>query len=359
MKSFLMFCSASVCALAVTAAPVSAQQSATPAKASKEAKPFPSPSSSRRSTFPIREFTLPNGLRVIVHTDRKAAIVAVSTWYDVGSKHEPTGKSGFAHLFEHLMFNGSENSPGDFFEPLKQVGRDRLQRTTSFDRTNYFETVPRAALDRALFLESDRMGWLLGAIDQAVLDEQRGVVQNEKRQNDNRPYGLVYTSCSRSCSPRATPMRTRRSARWRISTRRASTTSRTGSAAITARTTRCWCLPATSTPRKRARSSRNYFGAIARGPGKRGAQGRGADARRGEERDDQGSRRGDPALRSWTVPGLNDPDAVPLDVFASVLGGLSSSRLETRWCARRNWRSRSARTSSRWRRSASSRSRRW
>ena len=112
--------------------------------------------------IPFDQFTLPNGLRVIVHTDRKAPIVAVSVWYGVGSKNEPQGKTGFAHLFEHLMFNGSENSPGDFFEPLQQVGATDFNGTTWFDRTNYFETVPTGALDRALFLESDRMGHLLG-----------------------------------------------------------------------------------------------------------------------------------------------------------------------------------------------------
>ena len=141
--------------------------------------------------IPYQQFTLKNGLRVIVHTDRKAPVVAVSVWYDVGAKHEPKGSTGFAHLFEHLMFNGSENAPDDFFEPLKQVGATDFNGTTNLDRTNYFETVPTAALDRALFLESDRMGYLLGAITQAKLDEQRGVVQNEKRQGDNQPYGLT------------------------------------------------------------------------------------------------------------------------------------------------------------------------
>ncbi|MBN8816643.1 MAG: insulinase family protein [Sphingomonas sp.] len=140
--------------------------------------------------IPYAQFTLKNGLRVIVHTDRKAPIVAVSVWYNVGSKMEPAGKTGFAHLFEHLMFNGSENAPGDFFVPLKEVGATDFNGTTYFDRTNYFETVPRPALERALFLESDRMGYLTGAITQSVLDEQRGVVQNEKRQGDNEPYGL-------------------------------------------------------------------------------------------------------------------------------------------------------------------------
>ena len=141
--------------------------------------------------IPYTQFTLKNGLRVIVHTDRKAPIVAVSIWYNVGSKMEPAGKTGFAHLFEHLMFNGSENAPGDFFVPLKEVGATDFNGTTYFDRTNYFETVPTPALERALFLESDRMGYLTGAITQSVLDEQRGVVQNEKRQGDNEPYGLV------------------------------------------------------------------------------------------------------------------------------------------------------------------------
>ena len=140
--------------------------------------------------IPYEAFTLDNGLRVIVHDDRKAPVVAVSVWYGVGSKHEPKGKTGFAHLFEHLMFNGSENSPGDFFEPLQQVGATDCNGTTWFDRTNYFETVPTGALDRALFLESDRMGHLLGAVTQEKLDNQRGVVQNEKRQGDNQPYGL-------------------------------------------------------------------------------------------------------------------------------------------------------------------------
>src|SRR3546814_2880927 len=92
----------------------------------------------------------------------------------------PAGKTGFAHLFEHLMFNGSENAPGDFFEPLEQVGATDSNGTTNMDRTNYFETVPTGALDRALFLESDRMGHLLGAVTQEKLDNQRGVVPNEK-----------------------------------------------------------------------------------------------------------------------------------------------------------------------------------
>lgn len=141
--------------------------------------------------IPFDKFVLDNGLTVIVHEDRKAPIVAVSIWYNVGSKDEPAGKTGFAHLFEHLMFNGSENHDGEFFEPFEQVGATAMNGTTWFDRTNYFENVPTPALEMALWLESDRMGHLLGAVTQQKLDEQRGVVQNEKRQGDSQPYGLV------------------------------------------------------------------------------------------------------------------------------------------------------------------------
>ncbi len=136
------------------------------------------------------EFTLKNGLRVIVHEDHKAPIVTVSVWYHVGSKNEPKGKTGFAHLFEHLMFNGSENSNEDYFKPLQEIGATGMNGTTWFDRTNYYETVPTSALDVALWMESDRMGHLKGAISQDKLDEQRKVVKNEKRQGDSAPYGM-------------------------------------------------------------------------------------------------------------------------------------------------------------------------
>lgn len=143
--------------------------------------------------IPFEKFETDNGLTVIVHEDRKAPVVAVSVWYKVGSKDEPEGKSGFAHLFEHLMFNGSENYDDEWFKPLQEVGATGLNGTTNFDRTNYFQTVPTPALDRILWMESDRMGHFLGAVTQEKLDEQRGVVQNEKRQGENAPYGQVFT----------------------------------------------------------------------------------------------------------------------------------------------------------------------
>jgi predicted Zn-dependent peptidase len=142
--------------------------------------------------IPFEKFQLDNGLTVIVHEDRKAPVVAVAVWYKVGSKDEPTGKTGFAHLFEHLMFNGSENYDDEWFGPLEEAGATGMNGTTSFDRTNYFQTVPTPALDRVLWMESDRMGHLLGAITQDKLDEQRDVVKNEKRQGEDAPYGKVF-----------------------------------------------------------------------------------------------------------------------------------------------------------------------
>ena len=155
--------------------------------------------------IPHEKFTLDNGLTVLVHEDRKAPIVAVSIWYGVGSKNEPKGKTGYAHLFEHIMFNGSENAPGDYFEYTKKIGATDLNGTTWLDRTNYFQTVPTTALESALFLESDRMGYLLNAVSKEKLDNQIGVVSNEKRQGDNQPYGLVDYKRSETLFPEGHP----------------------------------------------------------------------------------------------------------------------------------------------------------
>ena len=141
--------------------------------------------------IPYEMFRLDNGLTVIVHTDRSTPTVFVGMWYGVGSKDEPEGKTGFAHLFEHLMFQGTENREGEYFSPFTDAGATGMNGTTSEDRTNYFATVPTGALDMALWMESDRMSYLLGAVTQEALDEQRGVVQNEKRQGENRPYAKM------------------------------------------------------------------------------------------------------------------------------------------------------------------------
>ena len=151
------------------------------------------------------KYTLRNGLTLLVHEDHKAPIAAVNVWYHVGSKNERPGKTGFAHLFEHLMFNGSENYNQDYFRAVEPLGATDLNGTTNADRTNYFQNVPVSALDRILFLESDRMGHLLGAIDSARLNEQRGVVQNEKRQGENQPYGKAWITIAENTFPRGHP----------------------------------------------------------------------------------------------------------------------------------------------------------
>ncbi|WP_445191119.1 M16 family metallopeptidase [Sphingomonas sp. Tas61C01] len=299
-----------------------------PAVAQTKARTMAAPVASlvKAVDIPYQTFTLANGLRVVVHTDRKAPVVAVSVWYDVGSKHEPKGVTGFAHLFEHLMFNGSENAPGDFFEPLKQVGATDFNGTTYFDRTNYFETVPTAALPRALFLESDRMGYLTGAITQAVLDEQRGVVQNEKRQGDNQPYGLLGYRITEGLFPAGHPY-----AHDTIG-------SMEDLDAATVTTVKAWFRDhygpnnavlvlagdidvATAKP-----MVEKYFGAIKAGP-KSALPAAPVTTLAAPVVETIKDRVAAVALtRNWAVPGLNDPQSPALEVAAAVLGGLSSSR---------------------------------
>jgi len=155
--------------------------------------------------IPYERFVLDNGLTVIVHEDHKAPIVAINTWYHVGSKNEKPGKTGFAHLFEHLMFGGSEHAPGRYIDGMERIGATDLNGTTNPDRTNYFENVPTSAVDFTLWMESDRMGHLLGALDQKTLDLQRGVVQNEKRQGENQPYGVTRQLLTQNTYPAGHP----------------------------------------------------------------------------------------------------------------------------------------------------------
>jgi zinc protease len=155
--------------------------------------------------IPYTRFVLDNGLTVLVHEDHKAPIVAVNSWYHVGSKNEKAGKTGFAHLFEHLMFSGSENFNYTYVNAMERIGATDLNGTTSNDRTNYFEDVPTSMLDYVLFAESDRMGHLLGVLDQKKLDLQRGVVQNEKRQGENQPYGVTWQLLTENTYPAGHP----------------------------------------------------------------------------------------------------------------------------------------------------------
>jgi zinc protease len=151
---------------------------------------------------------LDNGLRIVLAPDRSVPVVATNLWYGVGSRNEPEGKTGFAHLFEHMMFQGSAHVPKNkHFELIERVGGS-LNATTWFDRTNYFETVPSHELELTLWLESDRMGWMLPAMDQEKLDNQRDVVKNEKRQNyDNQPYGDWSERLQRLVYPERHPYR--------------------------------------------------------------------------------------------------------------------------------------------------------
>ncbi|HWL47943.1 MAG TPA: pitrilysin family protein [Sphingomonadaceae bacterium] len=291
--------------------------------------PAPIASLVKAVNIPYSEFTLANGLRVIVHEDRKAPVVAVSVWYHIGSKNEPKGKTGFAHLFEHLMFNGSENANEDFFKPLESVGATDLNGTTWFDRTNYFETVPTGALDLALFLESDRMGHLLGAIDQTKLDNQRSVVQNEKRQGDNQPYGLVEYAQLHALFPEGHPYH------------HSTIGSMADLDAASLDDVKAWfkahygpnnavLVLAGDIDAKSAKPMvEHWFGAIPRGPETarpivtvptlpapvdQVMHDRVAMTR---------------LYRNWAGPGINDADTVPLDIALNIIGGLASSRFDT------------------------------
>ncbi len=291
-------------------------------------KPAPVSALIAKVDIPYEQFTLPNGLRVLVHTDRKAPVVAVSVWYHVGSKDEVKGKTGFAHLFEHLMFNGSENSPGDWFEPLRQIGGTDYNGTTWYDRTNYFETVPTAALERALYLESDRMGYLLGAITQEKLDNQIGVVQNEKREGDNQPFGLLQYYIGTTLSPDGHPYR------------HSTIGSMADLQAASLEDVKNWfrakygpdnavLVLAGDIDAKRAKMLvAKYFGEIPRGPA---IQRVNAPVPTLVAPVSEVIRDRVPytlLTRNWAIEGVNGVDTAALTVAASVLGGLSSSRLD-------------------------------
>ncbi|HEX6124216.1 MAG TPA: pitrilysin family protein [Pyrinomonadaceae bacterium] len=153
----------------------------------------------------VKEYKLKNGLRVILHEDKSTPIVTVGVWYHVGSKNEAAGRTGFAHLFEHMMFQGSKNYNADFFTPLQEAGAN-LNGTTNTDRTWYYETVPSNFLELALMLEADRLGGLLEAMTQEKLDNQRDVVKNERRQRvDNQPYGTAFEKIGQIMYPKGHP----------------------------------------------------------------------------------------------------------------------------------------------------------
>ena len=325
-----------VAAAALMAATTPVWASVAPAPAAQNAAQAASPATQAAPVadlvaavdIPYTKFTLDNGLTVLVHEDHKAPVVALSVWYNVGSKDEPAGKTGFAHLFEHLMFGGSENAPGSYFTPMRNMGATDMNGTTYFDRTNYFETVPTPALEQALFMESDRMGYMLGAISQETLDLQRGVVQNEKRQGDNQPYGLNQYKQLEALFPEGHPYR------------HSTIGSMADLDAASMQTVRDWfnsnygpnnavlVLAGDITPAKARELTEKYFGPIAKGPVNTPAQAAVPTlaAPISETTHDRVSNAR--VQISWAVPGMLDPDSVPLSVAASVLGGLASSRLD-------------------------------
>ena len=188
------------------ATPIVAQQRGAVRNDGRSAASVPSVHFDRNHyAIPHKLFTLENGLKLIVHEDHSAPVVAVNLWYHVGSRNERAGRTGFAHLFEHFFFNGSENYPHGFREAMDDLGATNRNGTTNTDRTNFFENVPVSALERTLYLEADRMGFLAGHISQEMLERERGVVQNEKRQGENQPYGRVFSRIAEMVYPAGHP----------------------------------------------------------------------------------------------------------------------------------------------------------
>ncbi len=277
--------------------------------------------------IPFEKFVLDNGLRVIVHEDHKAPVVAVAVWYHVGSKNEPEGKTGFAHLFEHLMFEGTENYDSEYTEPFEEAGTIQQNGTTWFDRTNYFQTVPTPALDMALWMESERMGHLLGAVTQEKLDQERAVVKNEKRQGDNQPYGTVGYRILEGLFPPGHPYR------------HDSIGSMADLDAASLEDVHAWfrqyygaanavlVLAGDITPEKARPLVEKYFGDIDPGPPltrmKAWVPQRSTDTVEVMEDDVPHAR----VYINWAVPGRTQPQRAPLELAAAILGSGKNARL--------------------------------
>ena len=280
--------------------------------------------------IPYTKFTLKNGLTVLVHEDHKTPVVAINTWYHVGSKNEKPGKTGFAHLFEHLMFSGSDNFKKTYLNAMEGIGATDLNGTTNTDRTNYFQNVPTSMLDYALFAESDRMGHLLGTVDQKKLDLQRGVVQNEKRQRENQPYGIAYELLVTNTYPVGHPYS------WTVIGKMEDL----DAASMT--DVRDWfktnygpnntvlVLSGDITPEEARRKVEQYYGAIPPGPPLARhdawiAKRSGTHRTVAQDRVPQSR-----IYRTWNVPGAHTPEEVQLDLAAHILGGGKTSRLYKR-----------------------------
>ena len=278
--------------------------------------------------IPHEVFVLDNGLTLIVHEDHSVPIVAVNTWYHVGSKNEREGRTGFAHLFEHFFFNGSENYPHGFREAMDDLGANNRNGTTNVDRTNFFEDVPVPALERTLYLEADRLGFLAGNLSEEMLERERGVVQNEKRQGENQPYGRVFSNIVHAIYPASHPYS------W----------STIGSMedldAATLDDIKEWyetyyspnnvvlSLAGDITPERALELVEKYFGSIPPGPPTSRYEKWVPKLERNMREVMQDRVPQARIYRFWHAPGWGDQELIDLELFASVLSGSRSAPLD-------------------------------
>lgn len=288
------------------------------------------PQAQKTSSVPkiaYTEFTLPNGLRVILHEDHSTPIAAVNVWYHVGSKDEKPGKTGFAHLFEHMMFQGSKNYSDDFFRGLQEIG-GTLNGSTNPDRTNYFEVVPSNYLERAIFMEADRMGGLLEALTEDKLANQRDVVKNEKRQNyDNQPYGLARARMSKLLYPKDHPYNWITIGELEDLTAASMDDVKGFFRKYYTPNNASLVIAGDINPAEARRLATKYFGSIPRGPAVpklRVAQ----PVMKGEVRGSMEDRVALPRrYLAWHAVPEFHADEAPLDYLAAILGGGRTSRL--------------------------------
>ena len=307
------------------------------------AKPAQAPAAAPRTPFSRdryriahKQFTLDNGLRLIVHEDHSAPVVAVNLWYHVGSRNEQRGKTGFAHLFEHFFFNGSEHHPSGFREAMDDLGANNRNGTTSNDRTNFFENVPVSALERTLFLEADRMGFLAARITKESLERERGVVQNEKRQGENQPYAKAFARVSETLYPAAHPYS------W------STIGSMADLDAASLEDVKEWyrtyygpdncvlSLAGDITPERALELVKKYFNGIPPGPPLRRAE-QWIPRFERNVREEAQDRVPQPLVyRAYHAPGWRDADLDLLTLAASVLSGSKSARLDRRLVYEKN-----------------------
>ena len=316
-----------VVALVAGAVSVAGEQAPRPAQAPRQTTPV-----FDRAPFaiPHRTFVLDNGLTLIVHEDHSVPVVAVNLWYHVGSRNEVRGKTGFAHLFEHFFFNGSEHYPRGFREAMDDLGANNRNGTTDTDRTNFFEDVPVSALERTLYLEADRMGFLAAQVNQAMLDRERGVVQNEKRQGENQPYGRVFDHLVERIYPAAHP--------YSWSTIGSMDDLNAASLEDVLAWYRAYYGPSNCvlslagdiTPERALELVRKYFGGIPPGPPITRADQwvPRLDANMRDQMQDRVPQAR--VYRVYHAPAYRDSELQSLELFASVLSGSRSARLDRR-----------------------------